>query len=245
MLDNRQRKKVLIEAARAAAAVAVGAENPKVGRQSAIQVIEHHFKNDIVVAEGMSADRVNLLSPAFINSFSGWVLGFLYESPEGKVLGVSLAYVEGGQSLIGAVYNVERKEFYFAEQGGGAFLNNHPIHVAVARQITHDTLVGSSHSGDDLDNRKNLERILRLNPIPKILFEDSPALAMMAVAGGQLDIYHHMGLKPWDNVASFIIATEAGAKIVDTIGKPASFISSRVVVGNPKIVDDFISQTKQ
>lgn len=243
MVDNLQRKKVLVEAVRGAAAVSVGAENPKIGRQSALGVLEKHFKNDIVITEGASADRLNLLSPAYARTFSGWIFDLLTSNGEGTV-GVSLAYVESGLPILAAVYNSKHKEFFSAEQGSGAQLNSKPIRVASGRGITHDTRVYSSHSKDDLDNRKNLERFLKLNPIPKVLFKDCPALAIMEVACGRADLYHYIGLKPWDNAAAFLVAQEAGAKIVDPSGKPASIIASRIVMGSPTLVDDFVAKTQ-
>jgi myo-inositol-1(or 4)-monophosphatase len=66
---------------------------------------------------------------------------------------------------------------------------------------------------------------------------------MTDVASGRLDLYHHNGLKPWDNAAAFLIAQEAGAKITDLSGKPTTWLSSEVVMGNTPLVNEFIAKT--
>jgi fructose-1,6-bisphosphatase/inositol monophosphatase family enzyme len=66
---------------------------------------------------------------------------------------------------------------------------------------------------------------------------------MADVAAGRIDLYHHNGLKPWDNVAGFLIAQEAGAKLVDLRGNAVTWLSSEIVMGNEQLVDQFIERT--
>jgi myo-inositol-1(or 4)-monophosphatase len=66
---------------------------------------------------------------------------------------------------------------------------------------------------------------------------------MADVASGKLDLYYHSWLKPWDNAAGFLIAREAGAKLVGLDGQPINWLTNEVVMGNPKLVDLFIQKT--
>jgi myo-inositol-1(or 4)-monophosphatase len=68
-------------------------------------------------------------------------------------------------------------------------------------------------------------------------------LIMADVASGRLDLYHHNGLKPWDNAAGFLIVEEAGGKITDLKGQPVTWLTSEAVMGNPALVDAFIAAT--
>jgi myo-inositol-1(or 4)-monophosphatase len=63
---------------------------------------------------------------------------------------------------------------------------------------------------------------------------------MCDVAAGRVDLYFHTVLKPWDNAAAFLIATEAGATIVGLDGRPVSFMMADAVVGNPELVVQFL-----
>jgi len=85
----------------------------------------------------------------------------------------------------------------------------------------------------------NLERFAKLGHVWVDVL-GSAVLIMADVASGRLDIYHHTGLKPWDNAAGFLIAQEAGAKIVGLRGQPVSWLTNEVVMGNPALVDLFI-----
>ena len=67
-------------------------------------------------------------------------------------------------------------------------------------------------------------------------------LIMTDVAAGRLDLYHHNGLKPWDNAAAFLIAFEAGAKITGLHGQEVTWLTAEVVVGNRALVDQFVTR---
>lgn len=59
---------------------------------------------------------------------------------------------------------------------------------------------------------------------------------MTNVACGRFNIYHHNGLKPWDNAAVFLILREAGAVVQTLAGEEAGFTTNNVLLGTPAVV---------
>ena len=54
---------------------------------------------------------------------------------------VSIAVEHNGEMILGAVYNPNMNEFYFAEKGSGATLNNEPISVSDKTEVIKSCLV--------------------------------------------------------------------------------------------------------
>lgn len=218
-------------------------------QKAIVRVIQEYFPNDQIVSEEMDEATVRQLDPAVVNSFTGWVVdpldgtnSFRFGEQESCV---SLAYIESGRQIMGAVLDPFRSELFYAERGHGAYMNDQPIKVAQAHQLTEQTKVASSNCYEMAGTKANLERFLTLSPLPWIYIKGSVTLAMCQVACGRLDLFHSSGLRPWDNAAAFLILEEAGAKVCDLQGKPITFLSEDVVVGNRSLTDVFIAKTKR
>jgi fructose-1,6-bisphosphatase/inositol monophosphatase family enzyme len=103
-----------------------------------------------------------------------------------------------------------------------------------------DTRVCTSNS---YEHGKTIDNLDRYNKLGQVWVDvlGSAVLIMVDVASGKLDLYHHSSLKPWDNAAGFLIAQEAGAKIVGLHGQDVTWLSNEAVIGNPSLVDAFIN----
>lgn len=218
-------------------------------QRAIVRVIQEYFPGDQIVSEEMDEETVRQLDPGVVASFTGWVAdpldgtnSFRFGERESCV---SLAYIESGKQLMGAVLNPFTSELFYAERGHGAFLNDQPIHVAQTAGLSELTKIASSNCYDTAGTRANLERFLKLSPTPWVYIRGSVTLAMCEVACGRLDLFHSSGLRPWDNAAAFLILEESGAKVTDLKGKPITFLSEDVVVGNEALTAVFIAKTKR
>jgi len=54
---------------------------------------------------------------------------------------VSIGIEKNGEMILGAVYNPLMNEFYFAERGQGAYLNDKPIHVSKQQELIKACMV--------------------------------------------------------------------------------------------------------
>ncbi|MFY7842464.1 MAG: inositol monophosphatase family protein [Rhabdochlamydiaceae bacterium] len=159
---------------------------------------------------------------------------------------VSIAACIDEDLFCGVIYNPVSNEFFVAEKGAGAFLNNRPISISAVRDLPSSLLaVGLPYFGV-LRNKDYLERFTH------ILFEGYPirrsgsaALDLAYLACGRLDGYWSDNLNPWDYAAASIILTEAGGKISNFQGhKPDLFTPSSILATNPFITKDLAKALK-
>ncbi len=60
---------------------------------------------------------------------------------------------------------------------------------------------------------------------------------MAFVAGGRLDGFWELGLKPWDMAAGIVLVREAGGMVGEMSGRGDPMNSGNIVVGNPKVYE--------
>ncbi|MDQ2972896.1 MAG: inositol monophosphatase [bacterium] len=208
-------------------------------------IIKANFPDDIIISEETSEGQ-ELLDESHLPSLRAWVLDPIDGTNNFKkgmaYSGISIGYIDKGVIVLGAVYDPYKRELYLAAKGQGATRNGEPIHVAEKSTFDAGTRVCTSNSYEG-GTQANLARYEKLGHVWVDVL-GSAVLIMTDVASGRLDLYHHNGLKPWDNAAAFLIAEEAGAKITNLLGRPTNWLTSEVVVGNPSLVDEFIARTK-
>ena len=65
--------------------------------------------------------------------------------------GISLAYVERGELQVGMILNPFRNEFFHAEKGKGAFVDDKKIHVSNQTEIAKATI----YTDNNLRSKRN------------------------------------------------------------------------------------------
>jgi myo-inositol-1(or 4)-monophosphatase len=137
---------------------------------------------------------------------------------------ISIAVVEDGQSVAGALYAPALDELYQVTRGGGATLNGAPIRASAV-----DRLEGAAMLGDApmfADPRWP-------TPWPPMRIEARNAIAyrMALVASGAFDAAVSLSSKrDWDLAAATLLCREAGAVVTDHRGGELSFNSPRASV---------------
>ena len=151
---------------------------------------------------------------------------------------ISIGYIERGESTVGVVYDPYRDELYTAEKGKGAYRNGDPIYVSGVEKLEGSS-IATSNSYDDKAMARNLHRHLAIYETTGIMpwtsCPGSGVLILCWVACGRIDVYHHNGLKPWDNAAAFLIIREAGGVVWTLKGQEAPFTTADVNTGTPVI----------
>jgi myo-inositol-1(or 4)-monophosphatase len=157
----------------------------------------------------------------------------------------------------GMVYSPASAEMFWAEKGGGAYLNERRLRVSARREMK-DALfaTGIPFAAVRPRNRLAFARTLgALMPATAgVRRFGSAALDLAWVAAGRYDGYWELGLKPWDVAGGLLLVREAGGTVTDPEG--AEFAVSDgpdndVVAGNahlhPKLrelVEDGLSAAK-
>ncbi len=141
--------------------------------------------------------------------------------------------------VAGMIYNPVVDEMFWAERGGGAYLNERRLRVSSRRELK-DALfaTGIPFAAVAAQNRLAFARTLgTLMPqVAGIRRFGAAALDLAWVAAGRYDGYWELGLKPWDMVAGLLIVREAGGFVTDAAGGDVAIREGAghdVVAANP------------
>jgi myo-inositol-1(or 4)-monophosphatase len=158
---------------------------------------------------------------------------------------VSIALEYKGETELGVVYDPMRDELFAAERGGGAALNNRPIHVSKTAELMQGLL--STGFPYDIRTSKltNLDHWANFAMNAQALRRDgAAALDLCYVACGRFDGFWELNLSPWDTAAGALIVTEAGGRVTNFSGGPFSNYNPEVVASNGLIHDQMLEVLK-
>jgi myo-inositol-1(or 4)-monophosphatase len=161
---------------------------------------------------------------------------------------VSIGVEKDGEVILGVVYNPFINEFFFAEKGRGAFLNDQPIRVSAKEKVGQSMLVtGFPYKYIDRENGPldTFGRFIRAGvPVRRL---GSAAIDLCWVACGRFDGYFEHFLNAWDSAAGFLIVEEAGGRVTDFAGGAYSPYGPQIVATNGLIhkeLLDWINNTR-
>jgi len=158
---------------------------------------------------------------------------------------VSIGVEQDGEMIMGAVYNPFFNEFYFAQKGYGASLNDKRIYVSEETEVIKSCLVtGFPYSYLDQPNGPLdvFSRLIRKGvPVRRL---GSAAMDLCWVASGRFDGFYEHKLQAWDSAAGFLIVEEAGGRVSDFRGKKYSPYQPHIVATNGKIHDELLKWIK-
>jgi myo-inositol-1(or 4)-monophosphatase len=156
----------------------------------------------------LDAGRVWIVDPvdgtrAFLERCSDWA--------------VSVALVENGQPVLGAVFGPVDNELFTARAGGGTFLNGRRIAVADRDRIEGARII----TGTDLIRPKPGRQ-----PWPSIkrIWVNAITYRLARIAAGGADATLALsGKSEWDLAAATLLVQEAGGRVTDAQGESLRF----------------------
>ena len=155
---------------------------------------------------------------------------------------VSVGLEKEGTIIMGAVYNPIINEFYFAEKGKGAFLNDKKISVSKKTKVIESCLVtGFPYTYLDTPNGplQVFEKLIRQGiPVRRL---GSAAIDLCWVAAGRFDGFYEHKLQAWDSAAGFLMVEEAGGKVTDYKGEYYSVYQPHILATNGQIHNELLS----
>ena len=155
---------------------------------------------------------------------------------------VSIGLEKKGQMILASVYNPIINEFYFAEKGKGAFLNEKKISVSNKTEVIKSCLVtGFPYTYLDMPNGPLdvFSKLIRKGvPVRRL---GSAAIDLCWVAAGRFDGFYEHKLQAWDSAAGFLLVEEAGGKVTDFKGNYFSPHQPHIIATNGKIHDELLA----
>lgn len=184
--------------------------------------IHHDFPQHQIVSEEVGLVEGDDCQAWYIDPLDG-TINYAHRIP---LYTVSIAYAEGDQVILGAVFDPSRDELYTAERSQGAWLNGRRISVSKATVLDQSLLVTGfpydirTHPETNLGNYTRFA--LRSRGVRRF---GSAALDLAYLAAGRVDGFWEIRLKAYDIAAGGLIAEEAGAVVTNLEGQP-DYLSS-------------------
>jgi myo-inositol-1(or 4)-monophosphatase len=155
---------------------------------------------------------------------------------------VSIALEKDGKMVLGAVYNPFLNEFFVAEKGQGATLNDKKISVSAKTEVLKSCLVtGFPYTYLDHPNGplEVFSRLIKQGvPVRRL---GSAAIDLCWVAAGRFDGFYEHKLAAWDSAAGFLLVEEAGGRVTDYDGKHYSPYQPHILATNGKVHDELLA----
>jgi myo-inositol-1(or 4)-monophosphatase len=200
-----------------------------------IDVIQKDYPDHFILSEETGEIKTNSEFKWIIDPIDGTV-NFANGIP---LCCVSVALEKNGQVILGAVYNPLMNEFYFAQKGFGASLNDKKISVSQKTSVISSCLVtGFPYTYLDEPNGpiQVFEKLVRKGvPVRRL---GSAAIDLCWVAAGRFDAFYEHNLQAWDSAAGFLLVEEAGGKVTDFKGDHYSPYQPHIIASNGKIHDE-------
>lgn len=177
----------------------------------------------------------------FIDPIDG-TTNFVHQIP---FCAISVGVYEDGAPKYAAVYNPILEEFFWAESGKGAYLNEQQIHVSDTSELQKSLIATGfpytkAEAGKDFEwVLKKMERVLPHTRDMRRL--GAASMDLCYTARGIFDAFYEINLKPWDTAAGALIVTEAGGKVSNELGATFELTARGVVASNANIHDKFLS----
>ncbi len=202
-----------------------------------IETIRREFPDHFILSEETGNVPTNSAYKWIIDPIDG-TINFAQGIP---ICCVSIGLEKDGEMILGSVYAPFLNEFFYAEKGKGAFLNDKPISVSRQQDINHSCLVtGFPYSYLDNENGplQVFERFIRKGvPVRRL---GSAAIDLCWVAAGRFDGFYEHKLNAWDSAAGFLLVEEAGGKVTDFTGTHYSPYQPHICATNGLIHEELL-----
>ena len=159
---------------------------------------------------------------------------------------ISVGLIEDKEVVTGIVYEFGLDEYFYAWKGGGAWLNDKPIHVSDVKTVGQSLLA----TGFPYTNFRYLSEFFEsihyfMQNSHGLRRLGSAATDMAYVACGRYDGFYEYGLSPWDIAAGILLIREAGGEVSDFTGNSNPLFQEAIVCSNGRIHNEFQETTRK
>lgn len=162
---------------------------------------------------------------------------FIHSIP---VYSISIALVDGDETILGLVYEINRKECFYSWKGGPALLNEKEIKVSSTNNLNNSLLATGFPYYDysQLDSYLHLFKDL-MKSTRGIRRLGSAAVDLAYVAAGRFELFFEYGLHPWDVAAGAFLVQQAGGKVTDFKNENNFIFGKQIIASNGLVSDEF------
>jgi len=158
---------------------------------------------------------------------------FLHGIP---LFAISIALERDGELVAGMIFNPISQEFFTAERGKGAFLNDRRLRVAARTELSDCVLgTGIPHAGRPEHELFLKELAVAMAASAGVRRCGAAALDLAWTAAGRFDGFWERNLRAWDIAAGIVILREAGGYVSDATDRDDMLKTGSIVAGNEMI----------
>lgn len=202
-----------------------------------MDAVAKRFPGAAFKGEEAGLDRTALDGDVFIADPIDGTLNFIRGREQSAV---SVAFCRDSELCAGAVYDPWRDELFSAVRGGGAYLNDRPIHVSDWPFDGGLITMGTASYYKEISGCNHELLNFIWEHAVDIRRTGTASLDMCYVACGRTDLYCELRLMPWDYAAGTLIVQEAGGCSTQVNGRPVNLEQgASLLAGNPRAYEEF------
>ena len=160
---------------------------------------------------------------------------------------VAIAFVVGGETQVGVVFDPVHGELYRARRGDGAWCDRHGeptrLHVSDTHALPGAFVALGHHDRSPNERHLAIRRRMMRDGISMRNF-GSGALQLVHVAAGRLDGFIELELSIWDAAGALLIVEEAGGRTAPFMPSPIT-AKAACIAGTPAIFGALVRLVEQ
>lgn len=184
--------------------------------QAILEILKKDFPEFNIISEEIGEINNNSDYTFYIDPLDG-TNNFVIGLPNFSV-SIGLFYKE--EIIAGVIYSPIIDRVYYAQKGGGAFINNEKINVNKETDIKRATIAYNCNYDTGFEEQVKITDSLYSKDAKRILFNWSPTYDFCMLASGKIEGIINNNNEIYDFAAGKLIAREAGAIISNFDGTP-------------------------
>ncbi|MCF7794977.1 inositol monophosphatase [Patescibacteria group bacterium] len=195
-----------------------------------IKIINKNFPNHQILAEESGETKTESDYKWFIDPLDG-TTNFSMHNP---LWATSIGLSYKNKLILAIVYSPSLNEFFYAEKGKGAYLNNKKIKVS---KFNGEKVINTFCHGS---KKKDIKKAISYYNKQKLAQFDarqlgSASIELAYVASARIESITIPGANSWDIAAGALLVKEAGGKVTDFNNKTWNLNSHDIVASNGKV----------
>jgi len=155
---------------------------------------------------------------------------------------VSLALLQNENPILSVIYNPITEDFFYAEKGKGAYLNDKKLFMSKNINLK-DSIIVSDLTKDRNFHEEYFKMMISLSKeVLGIRLTQSTSINLAFVAEGRYDIFIKNKINYYDAIAGTLICEEAGGTAIDFSGNRISKSSKGIIVSNSVLTNRILEK---
>jgi myo-inositol-1(or 4)-monophosphatase len=145
---------------------------------------------------------------------------------------ISIALMQHHKTVMGVVYELGQKEFFYSWKDAPVYCNQKPVSVSKAANIAEGLISTGFHISDNSKLNQHLTTVFEIvSNSHGIRRHGSAATDLAYVAAGRFDGFFEYGLSLWDVAAGAFLIEQAGGTVSDYSGTENFLYGREIVAG--------------